>query len=845
MQHLDRECIPVQRLESYIKKTEKAKKGGMCPGFVGRDPRTGKDYLFKRPLNAPREGNWRVWDEILAAKLFSHAGILVPEMFAAQDRDGFLYVASALLPGIRNCKREDFQRLPAVSKEPIFCSVLMHTWLGNRDLVNVHGENFVMDRDKRVFYVDLGAMLCSGFRSHGFQIEDRVNVTGDTILPFFLDRDNPEFGRLMDKSGRNKHALNIDQIKAFFGNDYFANQQAYHVQGALLIQKFSDQDIENIVNSTGHTEAAKKFRINMLKQRRDALITMIQDKYNNPNLLEEEKTAQILQRILHRAGVFKPQTQWNDGADAQVSYRANFLNAVKPRIGFVVNDLMSIEGYPIEDLLTILGFPRPQRSDQVNPIQLFGRSQVCNVIYSRFITETLQACFYSLGCYREVSGRLDVFKGAGKKGYLPSLSVEQGIIFVTLPIVDNVENIYKHVQSIFSLHDDNGIILDRSIPGCPRLRISINLAEFAWRLMADVSVRKTAIVSENQNGQILAGRLDPHKKAVTGFATAGGNAEYPYHAKRSAREEGIEEFGYDISSEEPLLTIGSTLTNQKANIFLAPAGETAPEPTHEIQYQEFQNGSVRYYHFHELASECRRSNGKFDRSSADLYLRYYQENIQRVLNEILGDDAEILVHISKKPQSLGHIILKPSLNTLGTELILANRRCVNLIAYLFSRQCYLENRVTQQGSYTRSRQCIVLDPTVNPRDFYIKLCDAQANLTQLTDIMNSNNRLDLMPNPNNRLGASFTWIPSYSTLVLMLIGATALILLVMSIVITNFVLPLPVQYGLGAGALASLGVFVAPKVQRFLCSSASQEMPGNPARSPHQNLINDSQNAPY
>ncbi|MBP6917601.1 MAG: hypothetical protein KBB94_01630 [Legionellaceae bacterium] len=833
MRTSEREITQSERLESYIKKTEKEKKGGMCPGFVGRDRRTGKDYLIKRPLNAPIEGNWRVWDEVLAAKLCKHAGILVPDIFAVEDRSGFVYLASAILPGTSNCTKEDFHRLPSASKEPVFCSLMMHAWLGNRDLINIHGENFVMDRDKRVFFVDLGGTLCIGFRSHGFQNEDTINVTADTILPFFLASDNSKYGLMQRKSGTLEFARNIKQIRDFFGEEYFANQREYHARGAIIVQQFSNQDIEDIVNSTGHTPQAKAFRIRMLQQRRDALISAIQTKYNDPDLLEAEKIAQLLQRILHRLGYFKVPAQRGNGLDAGVGYAAQFLNAVKPKVTFLANNQICIESNEIERLVTILGLDERVVLREENRIVLSTRDRVCDAIYSKFITNSLQACFYSFGHLRENHAayrRHDAFKGAGEQGFEPVLSTEGGTTVVTLPQAVDAANIRHRLQRTFSLQDREITVADNGHQLC----VHTSLAKFAWRMMADVSVRKTAIVSENQEGQILAGKLDQRKKAVAGFATAGGNAEYPYDAERSAREEGVEELGYGIQGEAPLIPLGSTLVNQQANIFLAPAGGTALAPTHRIDYAEFQNDSIRYYHFHQLASECRRAHTQVDRSSVDLYLRYYQEKIQSILNEKLADSASMLVHISKKPQSLGQIILKPSLAAPGRGIIMANQRWTALISGLFPGQYHLEDRVTQQRLYSRTRQCIILDPKVNPRDFYTKVTDLTAAPAMRTELMSPRGRQESV-----QLDASFSWVLAYSTIFLMLVLVISLTLLILSLFAPSFLLPLitsvlpscplsTLQYGLGASALASLGVFGAPKIQRCLWEASLREARSNP-----------------
>ncbi|MCX7090223.1 MAG: hypothetical protein NTU48_02045 [Legionellales bacterium] len=804
----------------------------MCPGFIGRDPFTGKDYLIKRPLGASLEGNWRVWDEVLAAKLCKHAGVLVPDIFAVEDQRGFVYLASAILPGTSNCTKEAFHRLPFSSKEPVFCSLMMHAWLGNRDLVNVLGENFVMDRDKRVFYVDLGGTLCIGFRSQGFQKEDTINLAADRISLFLLASDNSEYGWMYRQSGGREFAHNIQQIQDFFGEEYFVNQREYHARGAIIVQQFSDQDIEDIVNSTGHTSQAKASRILMLKQRRDALISEIQKKYHDPDLLEAEKIAQVLQRILHRCGDFKLPVQPMNGSDAVVSDTAQFLNALKPKVNFLPDNQICIEGNDIERLFTILGFDGQVVSCKKNRIVLFTRDRVCNAIYSKFITNSLQACFYSFGHVRanHATYHHGAFKGSGEQGFEPVLSIEHGTTVVTLPRDADAANICQRLKRIFSLRDRMVTVADNGQQLC----VHTSLAELAWHMMTDLGVRKTVMVFENQEGQISVGKLDQKKKAVTGFATAGGNAEYLYDAERSVWEQGFQELGHRIHDQASLTPIGSTLVNQQANIFLVPAGALALAPTEHIDYEAFQKESIRYHHFHQLASEGLLSNSRFDRSSVDLYLRYYQEKIQIILNENLGEHANVLVHISKKPQSLGHIILKPSLAAPGRGCISANQRCTALMTQLFPGQYHLENRVTHQRAYSRIRQCIVLDRKVNPRNFYIKLIELQNHPAMRDGRMNSKGCQE----HDVELDSSFAWFPSYRTIFLMSVWVISLTLLILSLIAPNVVLPLiatvlptcplaTFQYGLVASGLAALGVFGASKLQQCLWDVSSQATVAN------------------
>ena len=158
-------------------------------------------------------------------------------------------------------------------------------------------------------------------------------------------------------------------------------------------------------------------------------------------------------------------------------------------------------------MVTILGLEEQVVARNRNSIVFSIRDRLCDVIYSKFITNSLQSCFYSFGHLREnhAAYRLrHAFKGAGEQGFEPVLSTEGGATVVTLPDAVDAANVRQRLQRTFSLQDREMTVADNGHQLC----VHTSLAKFAWRMMADVSVRKTAIVSENQQGQILAGKLD-------------------------------------------------------------------------------------------------------------------------------------------------------------------------------------------------------------------------------------------------------------------------------------------------------------------------------------------------
>jgi hypothetical protein len=713
----------LQLQDFYLKKSEKEKFGGMGVGGVYRDRRNGKDYLLKRVLTAGSDETEKeltkryTWDEILAAKFLKHAGVLVPNMFAVEDETGLVYVASPMIPGAKNCTKKVFKDLPHASKQRVYVSLMMHCWLGNRDLINCKEENFVVDGSQRVFHVDLGATLFSGFRSI-VTGQDDVNFANDTLEPFFLESNNASFGMLRTRTKQVIAAQNIGKIKNFF-SEFLADSKAqreYHLQGALKVAQFSNQDIEDLVKATGHTEEDQKMRIKVLQARKDAIIQYVGNKYGK-NALMEEQIALELQRICHKHGIYN-KFSGGLGSDAIVGFRAQFNNALKPRLTINTDNSISIftsGNAEIQSIINRLANSKIKQKDSEIEVNL-PVNEFRIAIHKELVANALQIFFSSFGYEEKKAGIFyhSIYKGDGHDGFRPELIVQKDSIILSIPEASEAKTIREEIIQAFDL-DPSLITVG---PNCICLN-QITLEEFTNYIMENTGVRKTAVVSENKEGKILAGRLSKEKKGVSGFATAGGNSDYPYNPARAAWGEGIDEFGYSISKNIPLIPMGSTLDNKKKNIFLVPAGGTSEHYDIPVDYPEFQKDTVKYYNFSEFRKHYKDHDITFNRSSVDLYLRYYQREIQKIFHALEIDN--VLAHISKNPKSLGEIYLKPSIES-KTHTV--DKKCLNLILEILGKEQFqVINKKSNQGCSVLNRQYIKINPELNPAKFHeILLC---------------------------------------------------------------------------------------------------------------------------
>lgn len=723
---------------NYVHKGEKTKFGGAGDGAVFRDKTTGKDYLLKRPemdgatIEAKKMANWRCWDELLAAKILKVAGLSVPSMFAVEDNNGLIYVASKIIPNAANCKAERFKKLPEAIKGPILSSHLLHCWIGNRDLINVTGENYIIDKDNRVFNVDLGASIFSGFRSV-FPGQDTGNFSKDNFDILLLETGNTKFGKLVSSEKGvigSKDALNKNQVEEFFA-DLFTSPEAerrYILQGALTLARFSDKDIEEIVNSTGHTKENKQKRIEVLIGRKECLLTHIKNKYG-AHSLEEEQMSLDLQRVFHRQGIFNP--YFGTKNDAIVSYRSQYANAVKPNVQFAANGSIQIS-FPNNDesarnkIMAVVSRLNKGNIDVVDKTIIVKppTNEFQAALYSELSANILQAYFFSHGYSVDKTSYSNLFhqyrfKGDGWKGFRPAIQSSTAQITISLPPQAVPNDIADQIANEFNIDRDSITIANNSL----QLN-NITLSQFAHLLMENNGARKTAVISENEEGKILAGRLDPSKKGVSGFATAGGGSDRPYNPELAAKEESEDEFGHTITEEAKLIPIGSTLPNSKAkNIFLIPAGHTSATQELRIDYAEFQDNSIKYYSFDEFRVAFVKDQTKFDRTSVNLYLNYYQREIQKALTQAGVDN--VIVQISKSPATVGQIYLKPSIEHYDfskkeQRKIAGNKELMTLLKEIYPEPKYkFSDKESKQGkNKIIYRQIVELDKGINPAIFH-------------------------------------------------------------------------------------------------------------------------------
>lgn len=743
-----KKTIKHQKLETiFRRKGEKTKFGGAGDGGVYRDITTGKDYLLKRiemngasPVNKVM-ANWRVWDEILASKLLRVAGVAVPSMFAVEDKDGVIYVASRMLPNVKNCTAQLFKSLPDSIKGPVLASHLVHCWIGNRDLINSSGENFVIDGDSRIFNVDIGASLFSGFRSLVSGQDDR-NFNPDNISNLLLAEDNANFGKLLNNQNQLVNARNKDHIKEFF-SDLFTSpdaERSYAVQGALTLSRFSDKDIEEIVNNSGHTPENKRLRIDVLIARKNTLLNYITEKYG-PNALKEEQISLDLQRIFHKHGILNPY-KGKGGSDAVVSYASQYANAIKPKVRINQDNSISISPINAAIVNKLKQLSNNNISSSASAIVIRPPvAKFTSTIHAEITANILQVFFFSHGYTitndEKTPFHQSAYKGDGHWGFRPTVDSTVSGINISLPPKSDVQKITSQIALEFGISPDSIIITQNSFT-----IKNTGLADLAHLLMDNSGARKTAVISENEEGKILAGRLDPIKKGVTGFATAGGGSDRPYNPEQAAKEEGADEFGHSIDEQVALIPLGTTLPNTKTkNIFLVPPTHTSTVQDLKIGYKEFQDGTIRYYSFEEFRRAFTQSGAKFDRTSVNLYLNYYQKEIQKAITRLNVDN--VIVQISKAPATLGAIYLKPAIDrydfTKNEVLNIENNDVlINLLDKLMPENYHLSNKLSKQGTNkTINRQVVAIDNAINPALFY-KLLTENMTLQNNNDLSQQN-----------------------------------------------------------------------------------------------------------
>jgi hypothetical protein len=111
----------------------------------------------------------------------------VQQKSASQNANN-IYVASEIIQHSTDYTADNIQKLPGTQKQNILSDCVIHAWLCNRDLVNQEGSNFVKDQDGRIYNVDLGQCLLSGFRAQPYNHinQDTHNFADDPVklIPF-------------------------------------------------------------------------------------------------------------------------------------------------------------------------------------------------------------------------------------------------------------------------------------------------------------------------------------------------------------------------------------------------------------------------------------------------------------------------------------------------------------------------------------------------------------------------------------------------------------------------------------------------------------------------------------
>ncbi|MFT4059843.1 MAG: hypothetical protein QM652_09865 [Legionella sp.] len=659
--------------DSFIKKSDS----------IYRNKHNGTDYFLHSPPNpiSKNEAQIYSWDEILAAHFLKHAGVLVPEMLAVHARNGWIYVAASMISNVKNCTVETFNTLPEFTKQQVYASIMIHYWLGNSNIMNSVANHLIIDSNNRVFHMNLGAALAT----NAVEYLDSV------------------------KHGQSK---NTDTGSIIFADPYV--QREYHLQGALMIARFSDEDIKNLVEATGHSAQDKELRINTLSARRIALLQHIQQIYG-VYALQEEQLALELQRIFHKQGIFK-QFEYASGTDAVVGFRSQFSNAIKPGVTLHKDNTLTIHIAPTKDVELTLGRLSQSKFRKIEDgfVITLPFVEFKKAVHAELIANILQVFFASFGYKSPETGIFyqPMYKGDGHDGFRPQLHFEANTLLINLPINEDEEKIRQLMIHTFNLEPE----CIKVKHGVLQLDI-ISIDVFVNAIMEQAGVSKTAVVSENSAGQILAGKLNKQKKGVTGFATAGGNSAYPYNPVRAARAEGVHEFGYSIDEEVDLIPIGSTLASKQENIFLIASGGTSEAPDHPIFYPEFEENTIQYYNFTDFREYYKKYQIQFERCSVAVYLRHYECEIQKLLH-MLGIE-NLLIHISQKPATLGKMKLKPSINC--DDFSSENTKYLRYICELLGEHnCFLN------ANY------IEINEQLNPAQFYNGLL--QTHLRQRSSI---------------------------------------------------------------------------------------------------------------
>lgn len=727
--------------QDFIKKGTKEKKGGAGLGGIYRKKDNGKDYLIKQPSNSTKTDSFRCHQEILASRLALACGAAVPTMYEVQKKStnqnaNNIYVASEIIQHSADYNAAEIKQLKGNQKQNILSDCVVHAWLCNRDLVNSNGSNFVKDQDGRIYNVDLGQCLLNGFRGKTYKHTepDTYNFNDDPVkLIPFIKTDDPNKFKQKDSANTliETEVLNKNQLLNLSADNKQEEVSCY-LQGVLKIDSLDDDQIKLIVNNSNDTEENKKTIIDGLKTRKQALIKYAEDTYGK-FALQEEQAALYIQRIMHQAGVF-PVMPSSIKGDSKVSWKAQFQNASKPEVK--INDDNSFTLKFSDNTQATAAHTVFQQLNISQNISLQNQTIIINnlnftefnkLIIKHMVADRLQILLGSHDIensegYKTPYSPKDPYKGANNTALRPIIDINENSDKITISF--DKDKIPK-TKFIELLNTNYGLLDNDYENSTDDTKIIIkDHKKFTQLASTKLGARKTAVVSENEQGYILAGKLDPNKKAgKQGFATAGGNSDTPMNPKKAAAEEGNDEFGHTVNPSL-LKPIGSTALDNTPNIFLAPEKATSTTSDKTIGYKEFQDTSIKWYSFEEFRKQ--HSTSKFDRSSIEYYLKHYQREIQKKLHE-LGLNNFIVI-CSKKPETLGMIYIKPSIpSKIDSNQLVTLEEESKLIEILTTHSIKYQakdkkSKINTSGA-TLNRNIIEIDKDLNPAILLKKLSD--------------------------------------------------------------------------------------------------------------------------
>ena len=766
--------------KDFIKKGTKAKKGGLGEGGIYRKKSDLRDYMVKITSgyhNTGQDNRFRSHQEVLASRLAIACGVAVPKMYEVINSNPHhppnaeIYVASEIIQNSKDFSAKEINKQLQDPKKrnqniDFLSNCVVHAWLCNRDLVNKVGANFVKDQDGRIYNVDLGNCLLSGFRGpSGHITPDLINFMDEDpvkLIPF-LDTTSPDKFTLKAAYGITDIEIkNKDQLSKLTIEDPELQKSCF-LQGLLKIMAISQEELSAIVASSGDTPENQQAIIDGLQIRKQKLITYAAHAYGF-HALEEEALALNIQKIMHQACVF-PECPITTG-DARVSWYAQMQNASKPKV-IVYYDYQnpSLRTYTYtctyenatqaQQALKVfkkLDFNNITLEDNVITITTENREEIYEKLYKNIIADKLQILLGSYGIKQTATYKTPyqydshTFKGINRDGLRPIVTIGNHPLIIEFDKQQISAEAFKELLS--NTYDLTPTDFETLTPDTGDKIIITDPNKFMRLVTTNIGARKTAIVSENEQGQVLAGQLDPTKKGgKKGFATAGGNSDLPMNPQKAAAQEAGDEFGYTIREHTALQPIGSTLTTNVSNIFLAPPNITSTSPT-PIGYKEFQDGTIKWYSFNEFRQEYNKTKDspkyndkiKFDRSSIEYYVKHYQREIQQQL-QALGLDNFIVI-CSKKPDTLGQIYIKPSiptndadsstLITLEQEQLLNNILRERGISFTTEDKTSLIKKATTDGKPAEyiNRKIIKIDEHLNPGVFLQKLINPQTSTWQ-------------------------------------------------------------------------------------------------------------------